>query len=383
MSDNKNMNRITAMGLSLILLSMSFAGNSQAFASTLIQDKQEIIEELTSLKNSEFVEKKSKKSLESAIKKLEKSLNPKFWKDESTVNFKHGNKVLKADQQAVKKLSDILKDKKASSELKEEILEIISNIVQLDKTLVENSISSLEEIVMSEKGIKKLDKAIELVDEGNESLEDEEFSKALKKYVKAWNQIKKALKDPHFKKMKIIELEGTIDMNSDNISDVYLKVSKSTKENKPKLLEMKITSECVNGVIHDDARMKIGLSTPVNLSTEFFDEGFEATNKWFKQNDPDERINPVVITTVAEYFTFPESGDDLIQINTGNEAGSFDYTSEPISEIGDQSGWSGKFTFDGKPGDYSLHFWFPLTEPTNEGDSCNFLSNFSIPTTFE
>ena len=172
-------------------------------------------------------------------------------------------------------------------------------------------------------------------------------------------------------------------MNFDNIPDVYLKVSKSQKDNKPKLLEMKITGECVNGVNHDNARMKVGLSTPVRLSTEFFDEGFEATNKWFKQNDPDKRINPVVITTVSEYFSFPDSGDNLIQINEETGKESFTFSSEPISEIGDQNGWTGNFSFDGEPGDYSLHFWFPLTEPTIDGDSCNFVSNFSIPTEFE
>ncbi len=383
MNQNKNLKRSLVVALTAVLLSMSFAGNSQIFASTILQDKQDIIDELLNLKNDESVDKKSKKNLESAIKKLEKSMNSKYWKDESTINFKHGDKVLKADQQAVKKLSKIIKEKKASSEIKEDVAEIIIRITQIDRILVDNAISSLEEIVMSEKGIKKIDKAIKLFEKGNEFLDDERYSKALKKYEKAWEQIKKALKDPHFKKMKIIELEGTVDMNSDNIPDVYLKVSKLTKENKPKLLEMKINSECVNGITHDDARMKIGLSTPVNLSTEFFDKGFKATNKWFKENDPDERINPVIITTVAEYFSFPASGDDLIQINPGNEAGSFDFTTEPISEIGEQSGWTGKFTFDGKPGDYSLHFWFPLTEPTNEGDSCNFLSNFSIPTSFE
>ena len=172
-------------------------------------------------------------------------------------------------------------------------------------------------------------------------------------------------------------------MNFDDIPDVYLKVSKSTKDNKPKEVEMKITGECVNGITHDDARMKIGLFTPVRLSTEFFDEEFNATNKWFKQNDPDKRINPVIITTVSEYFSFPDNGDDLIQINTENGEESFSFASEPITELGEQSGWSGKFKIDAESGNYNLHFWFPLTEPTNEGDSYNFVSSFSIGQEFE
>ncbi|MGY5143639.1 MAG: hypothetical protein ACW9XH_04065 [Candidatus Nitrosopumilus sp. bin_32a] len=383
MNKNREMKKLATAIFTVLLLSIGYSSNFEIFASTVQQEKQDIIDQLESIKNIDELNKKSKKDLELAIKKLEKSLNSEYWKDESIINFKHGEKVLNADQQAVKKLENILKDKKTSSEIKEELKNINIMIIHLDKSLVENAMNELKEIIMSEKGIKKIEKAIEKLDKGNELLEDEKYSQALKNYAKAWDQIKKSLKDPHFKKMKIIELEGVADMNFDNIPDVYLKVSKSTKENKPKLLEMKITAECVNGINHNDARMKIGLSTPENLSTEFFDEGFEATNKWFKENDPDERINPVIITTVAEYFSFPESGDDLIQINEETGKRSFDFTSNPITEIGDQSGWTGKFTFDGEPGDYSLHFWLPLTEPTNEGDSCNFVSNFSIPTTFD
>jgi len=146
---------------------------------------------------------------------------------------------------------------------------------------------------------------------------------------------------------------------------------------------MKIANNCVNGITHEDASMKIGLSTPRQgpgalMSTEFFDEGFTFTNKWFKQNDPDKRINPAVITTISEYFSFPESGDDLIQINPENQKGSFEFSADPIPEIGDQSGWIGKFTINGQPGNYELHVWMPTTSPSNQGDSCNFISSFTI-----
>ena len=370
---------------SILLLSMSYSGNTEIFASTTQQEKQDIIDDLENIKNNSEINKKSKGNIESAIKKLEKSLNSKYWKDESTVNFKHGKKVLNADQQAVNKLDNISKNKKSSNGIKEEITNINIKITQLDKTLVGNAINELEEIVMSEKGIKKIDKAIEKFEKGNELLDDEKYSKALKKYGKAWDQIKKALKDPHFKKMRIVELEGVgfLDNTFDNIPDVYLKVSKSTKENKPKLVEIRITNDCVNGITHDNATMKIGLSTPREgpgklRSTEFFDEGYEFTNKWFKQNDPDKKINPAVITTISEYSYFPESGDDLIQINPENQKGSFEYSAEPIPEIGNQSGWIGEFTVDGIPGDYEIQFWMPLTSPTSEGDSCNFISSFPI-----
>ena len=383
MQKGMRVKEISIVLFSTLLLSMSISSNTNVYADTLQQEKLEIIDELKELKKESEISKKSKKHLDSAIKKLEKSLNPKFWKDESTVNFKHGKNVLNADKNAVEKLDKILKDKKTDSDVKDKITEINLEIAEIEKNLIENSISSLSEVIMSDKGLKKLDKAIVKFEKGNEFLEDENYKKALKNYGKAWDQIKKALKDPHFKKMKIVELEGAGDLSFDNIPDVYLKVSKSTKDNKPKEIEIKITDSCVNGIVHDDAKMKIGLSTPVQLSTEFFDEEFQATNKWFKQNDPDKRIDPVIITTVSEYFSFPITGDDLIQINSENGKESFSYSSEPIPELGDQTGWEGKFKFDAPPGVYSMHFWMPLTEPTNEGDSCNFVSSFSIGQEFE
>ena len=71
--------------------------------------------------------------------------------------------------------------------------------------------------------------------------------------------------------MKMIEFEGTGDFNFDGTPDVYLKLVDVDKANKPKQVKIKITDECVNGVIYDDASMKIGFSTPESLSTVFFD----------------------------------------------------------------------------------------------------------------
>ena len=304
-----------------------------------------------------------------------------MWKDDSTLNLKPGKKVLSADQKAVKKLDNILKDKKELDSIKEQILEINLRIAEIDKELVENAIDSLQEVVIGEKGLKKLSKATNSFEKGTEFLENGKYFKAIKNFEKAWDQIKKTLKDPHFKKLKIVELEGVGDMNFDGIPDVYLKILEPVKPNKPKELHMKITGECVNGEIHDDAAMKIGFSTQVVRSLEFFDDEVTATNKWFKKYDLNKKIDPVIISTVNEYFHFPVSGDDIIQKNPGDKMGSFEFNPNPISIIGDQPGWEGNFVFDGMPGDYHLNFWFPLTEPTNQGDSCNFVSSFSIDTT--
>ena len=270
MNDNRKMKKLAVAIFSVLLLSMGYSGNFEIFASTVQQEKQDIIDELENIKNDDKINKKSKKDLESAIKKLEKSLNSKYWKDESTVNFKHGKKVLNADQQAVKKLENILKDKKSSSEIKEEINSINISITQLDKVLVENAINELEEIIMSEKGTKKLDKAIEKFEKGNKFLEDEKYSQALKNYAKAWDQIKKSLKDPNFKKLKLIHLEATADLDYDGDKDIYLKILKPKKPNKPYQVDIKMTSECLKGNTADTAGLKIGFSAPVRHSIESF-----------------------------------------------------------------------------------------------------------------
>ena len=376
------MKKHTAVLMSILLLTFVFSINSQeTSALTPIQEKESILEDLEIIKNDSNITKKTKKNIESVIKQIEKTLDVKFWKDESTLNLKPGKKILNADQKAVSELDKILKDKKELDVVKQSILEINFRIVEIDKMLIENAITTAQDIIMSDKGMKKLDKAINEFEKGNEFLEDKNYSKSIKNYAKSLDQIKKSLKDPNIKKMKMIELEGTGDFNFDGIADVYLKVINPSKSNEPKQVQIKITGECVNGEIHEDAVMKIGFSTPVRLSTEFFDEEFQVTNKWFKKHDPDKKINPVVINSVKEYFSFPTSGDDLIQKNPEDKKGSFKFIPTPISEIGNQSGWEGKFEFKGEPGDYNLNFWLPLTEPTNEGDSCNFVSSFSIPTT--
>jgi len=376
------MKKYSAVLMSILLLTFGFSMNAkEVSAITPMQEKENIIQDLEIIKNDSDISKKTKKNIESAIKQIEKSLDAKFWKDESTLNLKPGKKVLSADQNAVNKLDKILKDKKESDSVKEEILEINFRIAGIDKILVGNVIDSLEDIIMSEKGLKKLDKAINKFEKGNEFLEDDNYNEAIKNYIKSWDQIKKSLKEPNVKKMKMVEFEGTGDFNGDGLDDVYLKVINPDKSNKPKQVHIKITGECVNGEIHDDAAMKIGFSTQVRKSTVFFDEEFTTTNKWFKKHDLNKKIDLVVINSVSGYFEFPNSGDDLIQKNPEDEKGSFKFIPTSISELEGQSGWEGKFEFKGEPGDYNLNFWLPLTEPTNLGDSCNFVSSFNIPTT--
>ncbi|QLH04493.1 hypothetical protein C5F49_03545 [Nitrosopumilus oxyclinae] len=381
MNKNREMKRFAVTVFSVLLLSMTYSGNFEIFASTVQQEKQDIINQLENIKNDDNISKKSKKNLELAIKKLEKSLNSEYWKDESTINFKHGKKVLNADQQAIKKLENILKDKKLSNEIKDEIKNININITQLDKSLVENAINELEEIIMSDKGVKKIEKAIEKIDKGNVLLEDEKYSQALKNYVKAWDQIKKALKDPNFKKLKLIHLEGSADLDYDGDNDIYLKILKPKKPNKPYEVDIKMTSECLKGNTVDTAGLKIGFSAPVKHSTESFHEEFDMTNEWFKKYDPDGQINTVVIDSVSTYSQFPETGDNFIQTNSETMENSFDLIpSSPM--LDEQESWEGKFQFTGQSGDYHIVIFTP-TIPAGEPIICNALASFTIDTTFE
>ena len=151
--------------------------------------------------------------------------------------------------------------------------------------------------------------------------------------------IKEKIPYGQMKKMGMVDLEGTLDMNFDGKDDAYLKIINPGKSNKATQVQIKITGECVNGEIHDDAVMKIGFTTPVRLSTEFFDEEFKVTNKWFKtkNHDSNKKIDPVILTSVAEYFSFPASGDDLIQKNPKDKKGSFEFIPTAISELDGQT----------------------------------------------
>ena len=371
---------ISAILFSVLLLSMGFTANPPTFATTIQEEKQDIIDSLKELKENADLTKKSKKNIEKAIKKLEKSLNDKFWEDESTVNFKHGKNVLNADLNAVKNLDKILENKKTTKELKKKIIKINFKITEMDKTLVNNSIQSLAEIELGEKATKKVDKAKIKFEKGNEHLEDDKYFDALTKYGKAWDQIRKALKDPHFKKVRLVHLEGVGDLDYDTDADIYLKMLKPKKIGKPYNVEIKITSECVKGDTYEDAGMKIGFTTDPK-STVSFHEEFEMTNKWFKKYDEDKQIDVVEIDSIAIYSNFPETGDDFIQIDAESMEGSFDYN-ESIPILDDQQGWEGKFQFKGEPGDYRIVFWMPETDRESEF-KCNFLSSFTIPTTFE
>ncbi|WP_299290743.1 hypothetical protein [Nitrosopumilus sp.] len=375
----------SAILLSVLLLSMGFSGNSESFAITPQAQIQEIIDELKLLEQNSETSKKSKKKISNAIHKLERSLNEKFWKDESSLKYKNGIKVVNLDINAISKLDKVLKDKKTSKEVKDQVFQINLRITEINKNLLENTIGNLSELIMGEKGLKKIEKATSNLEKGNEFLENEDYTKALKKFKKAWEQVKKSLKDPHFKQLKLIHLEGTDDLDNDDdeLQDIYIKILKPKKQGNPYKVELKITQECVKGNTYDLAGMKIGFSTQERFSDVSFHEEFHMTNDWFLTNDPDQEIDPVIIEERKTWWGgYPDTGDDFIQTNEVTGESSFTLNPEPLSILDNQMGWEGDFEFTGPPGDYYMAFWMPDTIGGSEF-LCNFLGSFPIPTTVE
>ena len=137
----------------MILLSFAYSNNVEASTLELKQEKEKIIEELKLIKNN--LDKKNKKEIDAAIKEIKKSLNEKYWKLDSIKNFKDGKKVLDADKKAIKKLDKVLNYKKTSKDNKQNLINIIFKIIQIDKTIVQSNIDNLDEIVMSDKSLKK------------------------------------------------------------------------------------------------------------------------------------------------------------------------------------------------------------------------------------
>ena len=248
----------------------------------------------------------------------------------------------------------------------------------LKKQLVENTIIDALDTVADEKSVKKIEKAQEQFEKGNADYDNEKFKKAVMHYDNSLKQIEKALKEPHAKKMKPIKgiIVGTLEQN-DELDDIYIKIKNPGKSNKPIKIDFKIRDNCVNGITHDEAEMKMAFSIGSLTPTALTDEGFDITNKWFKKNDDNKKIDP--FTDFTTFFDIPETGDDMIQKKPENKKGSFEYNSVGISQIGGQTGWEGSFEFIGNPGEYKMNFFLQEVVPANQADDCNLISAISIP----
>ena len=264
--------------------------------------------------------------------------------------------------------------------LEQSFAEISMEEAVLKKQLVENAIVDAFDTVADKKSMKKIEKAQKQFEKGNTDLDNEKFKKAIKHYEKALKEIQKALKEPHAKKMKPVKgiIIDTLEQN-DELNDIYIKIKNPNKSNKPIKIDFKIRDNCVNGVTHDDAEMKMAFSVGSLTPSALTDEGFEITNKWFKKNDENKQIDP--FTDFINFFEIPETGDDMIQKNPGNKKGSFEYNSKGISQIDGQTGWEGSFEFTGNPGEYLMIFFLQEVVPASQADDCNLVPAYTIPIT--
>jgi len=143
--------------------------------------------------------------------------------------------------------------------------------------------------------------------------------------------------------------------------DLFLEIKKPKKENKPFKVKLQIDDACVKGATADEAKMKLGFTTfEGTANRDWLPEDFIVKNKFFsskKSSDSNKKIDLVDLPTGAVAISVEDTnGDDLIQQDGKKK--SFKHKNE-LRKIDDQSGWKGKFTFTGPPGEYFMFLIFP------------------------
>jgi hypothetical protein len=169
---------------------------------------------------------------------------------------------------------------------------------------------------------------------------------------------------------------GDFDFDNDNLTDYYVRAHYTGNSNHVYKVDYKIMDECVDGSTYDDAKLKLGFSTPDFF---YFDRtwftNFDVWTQWFKSgsNDDDKRLDLVSLPHGALPIPFPSSGDDAIQ-NKDKKKGSFTHKDD-ISELDSQAGWEGSVFFRGTPGQYYL--W--TIHPAGGIDGCDRFAAIGIP----
>jgi hypothetical protein len=124
------------------------------------------------------------KKLDEAIYKVQKSLNPDYWVDDSHLDVKKGNKVFDNEREAVKKLMDLIKDKK--SNIPDATLQaFIDCFKAVDRELAEIAIN---EAAAAGVKPKKVEKAREELAKGDEEMAQGHHDHAIDHYKHAWEQ---------------------------------------------------------------------------------------------------------------------------------------------------------------------------------------------------
>jgi hypothetical protein len=175
---------------------------------------------------------------------------------------------------------------------------------------------------------------------------------------------------------------GRFDFDNNGSADYFVKAHYTGNSNQPLKIDYKIQDECVDlgpkdesnigGDTFEDAAMKIGVST---RDRHWLVDEATVWNPWFRNvnNDENKIIDLVALPSPSFSFFYDDvHGDDVIQ--GIKKHGSFQHLSA-ITELDDQSGWSGSVFLNAPPGDYLL--W--TIHPADGFGGCDGLSGFGIP----
>jgi hypothetical protein len=135
---------------------------------------------------------KTVKKLDEAIYKLKKSLDPALWLDDSHLNPKHGNKVFDNEREGIKKLQELIKDKKNTIP-DDTLLGFIQCFTSVDRQL---ALTAIDEAAAN--GVKpmKIAKAREELAKGDEDAAEGDYDDAVEHYKHAWEQTGKIRIEP-------------------------------------------------------------------------------------------------------------------------------------------------------------------------------------------
>ncbi len=134
-------------------------------------------------------DKQNRKQLDDAIDRLSKSLKHELWIDPSHPNPKKGEKVFEDQKEAVKKLLDLIKDKK-STVPDAPLQGFVDRLVKADRDLATIAISDAQQEVQPDQ--KKIAKANAALAEGDAAAVGGKPDKAIDDYKKAWKDAQKA-----------------------------------------------------------------------------------------------------------------------------------------------------------------------------------------------
>lgn len=171
------------------------------------------------------------------------------------------------------------------------------------------------------------------------------------------------------------------DFDDDGLNDYYFKIQRTGSSDRQFMADIKIRDTCVDGINHEEAKMKLGFT---NLEfdytkREWLTEEFYVSNNWFESNhstDLNHKIDLVELPNGSVATPFPESGDDLIQKSLNSNDASFKHKNN-VRELDGQAGWEGSIYFNGPEGEYFIWSIFPA-EGSPNGEECDIVAALGV-----